>query len=180
MVWNTTMAAEQDRFSFKDILILIGIFLAIGVFSYFVGIRKGKISLSNEIIEKVDTLVICDTIMSYNPIYVEKIKTERVPVIVEKTDTMMVHDTMYVYLQREQLVWEDTLSRIWVSGVMPEVDSVQHFIKERIVIRDVVVPKIKKTRWGLGISAGYGVQLGRDIKASPYIGIGISYNLLSW
>lgn len=174
------MAADQDRFTLGDILKLMVIFITIGILIYFVGFHDAKESLSVEVVEKVDTLFIHDTIVSYKPIYVEKIKTERVPVIVEKTDTMMVHDTMYVYLQKEQLMWEDTLSRIWVSGIMPEVDSVHHFVTERVVTREVEVPMVRESRWGFGIHAGYGVQLGSDIKASPYVGVGVSYDLLSW
>jgi hypothetical protein len=176
------MEANQNerRLTIKEILILLSIFLAIGLVAYFVGKRDGKISLSKEIKTQVDTMLVRDTIVSYKPVYVEKIKTERVPVVVEKTDTMMLHDTLYVYLQKEQITWEDSLSKVWVSGVMPEVDSVQHYITERIVTKEVVIPKVKKTRWGLGIHAGYGLQFGQQIQACPYVGVGVSYDLLSW
>lgn len=176
------MAASQNerRLTIKEILILLAIFLAIGLVAYFVGKRDGKISLSKEIKTQVDTMLVRDTIVSYKPVYVEKIKTERVPVVVEKTDTMMLHDTLYVYLQKEQITWEDSLSKVWISGVMPEVDSVQHYITERVITKEVVIPKVQKTRWGLGFHAGYGVQFGQQIKTCPYVGVGISYDLLTW
>jgi hypothetical protein len=47
-------------------------------------------------------------------------------------------------------------------------------------LEEVVIPKVKKTRWGLGIHAGYGLQFGQQIQACPYVGVGVSYDLLSW
>ena len=44
-------------------------------------------------------------------------------------------------------------------------------------IKTVTKPK----RWGIGLQAGYGVSFSnKQIKATPYIGIGISYNILTW
>lgn len=38
-----------------------------------------------------------------------------------------------------------------------------------------------KPRWGLGIQAGYGCTLtGTQVRLSPYIGVGVQYNLLTW
>ena len=35
----------------------------------------------------------------------------------------------------------------------------------------------RQKRWGLGLSVGYGYSFN---KFSPYIGIGINYNLINW
>ena len=83
-------------------------------------------------------------------------------------------------LEKEQVIWEDSLSRVYASGVMPQIDSVQHYVKERIVTMELTKIVKEPSRWGLGIQAGYGVQFGDPMKMSPYIGIGLSYNLLSW
>lgn len=171
---------NERRLTIKEVLILLAIFLAIGLVAYYVGKREGKISLSKDVEIQVDTMLVRDTIMSYKPIYVEKIKTEKIPVLVEKTDTMIVHDTLYVYLQKEQITWEDSLSKVWVSGVLPHVDSVEHFVKERIVTKEVVVPVKGKCRWGLSLTTGYGVHFGNGATAAPFVGVGLSYDLLSW
>lgn len=180
MEWSIIMGSGRDSISLRGILLLLLVLFAAGVVCYFFGMRKGESRLYEASEVKVDTLIVFDTIMSYEPVYVERVKVERVPVIVEKTDTMMVRDTMYVYMDREQLMWQDSLSRVWVSGVMPHVDSVEHFITERVVTMEVAVPKLKKSRWGLGIQVGYGVNFSRDVSSSPYVGVGISFNLLSW
>ena len=110
----------------------------------------------------------------------DRIKLQKVPVPVEKTDTLKIHDTLFVYLQKEQVVWQDSLSRVYASGILPQIDSVQHYITERIVTKEVTIQVKKPCRWGIGVHAGYGVQLGDPIRTAPYIGVGVSYNILSW
>ena len=100
--------------------------------------------------------------------------------MVEKYDTIMRHDTIYLNMQREQIVWKDEFSRVYASGIMPHVDSVTHYVTTRVITKEIPVKEIKKTRWGLGVQAGYGVLLGNQVQTAPYIGVGISYDILSW
>ena len=88
---------------------------------------------------------------------------------------MRLRDTLYVYLEREQIRWEDTLAVVYASGVMPQVDSVIHHINQLTITKEI--PVIKKNSWGLGVQAGVGAGKGG---LSPYVGVGVSYNLLSW
>ena len=128
---------------------------------------------------KVDTLFIYDTITLSEPVYVEKVKLDSV--LIPVVDTLRIQDTMYVYLEREQIQWHDSLCRVYASGVMPQVDSVQHFVCDKIVTIETKVPVKVKTHWGLGVNAGYGVGLsGKQVYLTPYVGVGISYNILSW
>ena len=46
-----------------------------------------------------------------------------------------------------------------------------------VITKEIPVIQVKKTRWGLGIQAGYGAS--KD-GLTPYIGVGVSYNVLSW
>jgi hypothetical protein len=39
---------------------------------------------------------------------------------------------------------------------------------------------VKKTRCGVGVQAGYGVMVGNEVRLAPYVGVGISYNIVSW
>lgn len=162
----------------RNLLIVIAFFFGVTFAAYRVGRRDGLIRLADDIKQVVDTLYIRDTITQEKPIYVDRIKLQKVPVPV--TDTLRIHDTLYVYLEREQVVWQDSLSRVYASGIDPHVDSVQHFIQERIVTIQTSIPVKKPCRWGVGVHAGYGVHFGDQIQAAPYVGIGISYNLLSW
>lgn len=174
MEYNTTMETGTIR----RLLIAVAVILAAIAVSYLAGRNRGISEASARVKERVDTLVIRDTITQYEPI-VEKItKVERV--LVPVTDTLRITDTLYVVLDREQVMWEDSLSRVYASGIMPEIDSVQHFVTERVVTREVVVPKVRRTRWGIGINAGYGVLLGDQVRTAPYVGIGVSYNIVSW
>ena len=146
--------------------------------SYIIGRRDGFNLAVEAGIEKVDTLYLRDTIVQYEPILEERVVLEKI--FVPVTDTLRIHDTLYVYLDREQVVWQDSLSRVYASGIMPQIDSVQHFIAERIVTREFTRGIKKPCRWGLGFHAGYGIQLGEQVKTTPYIGAGVSYNILSW
>ena len=124
---------------------------------------------------KVDTLVIHDTIKVTEPVSVTKTVVDSV--LVPVTDTIRLRDTLYVFMEREQVRWEDSLAVVYASGIDPQVDSVIHFTRDQIIIKEIPVIKVKKTRWGLGVQAGVGAGKGG---LTPYVGVGVSYNLLSW
>ena len=124
---------------------------------------------------KVDTLVIRDTIMQHKPIFVDKIKVDSVLIPVK--DTIVIRDSVYIYMDREKITWRDSLCEVYASGIMTSVDSVRHFQEYKYITIETQVPVKVKSHWGLGVNAGYGVGKGGF---TPYIGVGISYNLLSW
>lgn len=162
----------------KRIVFAVAAIILSLLISYFIGRRDGLNSAVETETEKVDTLYLRDTIVQYEPILEERVVLKKV--LVPVTDTLWLHDTMYVYLQKEQVVWQDSLSRVYASGIMPQVDSVHHFIRERIVTRELTKVVKKPCKWGLGVHAGYGIVVGREVAMSPYIGVGISYNIISW
>ena len=157
------------------ILMGMGIVLAI-LISFLVGRRCGRNVPGLTPTPRVDTLVIRDTIKVTEAVSV----TRRVvdSVLVPVHDTTRVRDTLYVYLEREQVTWEDSLSRVYASGIRPQVDSVIHFRDRMVITKEIPVIQVRKTRWGIGIQAGAGV--GKDMQLTPYVGLGLSYNLLSW
>ncbi len=160
--------------------ILTGVGIAVAVLiGFLIGQKHPQKSPVEPIKEKVDTLLIFDTITLTKPIFVEKIQLDSVYMPV--TDTLWKHDTLYVYLEREQIQWQDSLCRVYASGINPQVDSVTHFVQETIVNREISVPVKVKSRWGLGIQVGYGAGInGKQVYLTPYVGVGISYNILSW
>lgn len=99
---------------------------------------------------------------------------------IRKTDTLLVEkpkwkdrivlDTIYIpsdtILIKEQKVYEDTLSTIWVSGINPLVDSIRYYIPRDTVIinKETTITKTKLKRNGWAITVG------------PYIGYGGFYN----
>ena len=119
--------------------------------------------------------------------FVVKYITEMLPVNPNKAlpedsvtvDTMITaivsgNDSVAVTVPITQKVYEDSTYRAYVSGYHPALDSITIFQRNEIVyIRSPTKPK----RWGIGIQAGYGITPKR---VEPYIGIGISYNILSF
>ena len=160
--------------------ILTGVGIAVAVLiGFLIGQQHPQKSPVEPIKEKVDTLLIFDTITLTKPVFVEKIQLDSVYMPV--TDTLWKHDTLFVYLEREQIQWQDSLCRVYASGINPQVDSVTHFVQETIVNREISVPVKVKSRWGLGIQVGYGAGVnGKQVYLTPYVGVGISYNILSW
>ena len=160
--------------------ILAGVGITVAVLiGFLIGRKHPQKSPVEPIKEKVDTLLIFDTITLTKPVFVEKIQLDSVYMPV--TDTLWKHDTLYVYLEREQIQWQDSLCRVYASGINPQVDSVTHFVQETIITREISVPVKVKSRWGLGIQVGYGAGVnGKQVYLTPYVGVGISYNILSW
>ena len=160
--------------------ILTGVGIAVAVLiGFLIGQKHPQKSPVEPIKEKVDTLLIFDTLTLTKPVFVEKIQLDSVYMPV--TDTLWKHDTLYVYLEREQIQWQDSLCRVYASGINPQVDSVTHFVQETIITREISVPVKVKSRWGLGINVGYGAGVnGKQVYLTPYVGVGISYNILSW
>ena len=157
------------------VLLLFNIVNAIGYF-----VNEHRNSHSSEMKVKVDTLFVYDTIFVEKPVIkkVEIIDTLLLPV--PTTDTLMLHDTVLIHLPIEQRQYSDPRYTAWVSGYRPQLDSIQIYQQTQYITNEVKVATMPK-RWGIGLQAGYGVSFSnKQIKATPYIGIGISYNILTW
>ena len=162
---------KTTTFWVNALLILACVFL----FGFIIGQKHPQKLPVEPIKTKVDTLVIRDTMMYYKPIYVDRVQLDSV--LVPVLDTMMIHDTTFVYLEREKVTWRDSLCEVYASGIMASVDSVRHFQEYKYITIETQVPVKVRSHWGLGVNAGYGVGKG---EFTPYIGVGISYNILSW
>ena len=125
-----------------------------------------------------DTVIVVrtDTITVEKPVYVSKetVRTVLVPV----HDTLRIHDTLYIQLPVEQLEYRDSLYQAWVSGIRPALDSIRIFAPVQTV---TITQRTKPPNWGIGITAGYGVTVvDKNVRLAPYVGIGISYNIMHW
>ena len=157
------------------------IILALFTLTFGLGRHTAKPVRILEERERIDTLVIRDTFTHYVPQYVYKHTSDtiRVPVPVPEPE----RDTIYVSLPRETRVYEDTRYRAEVSGYEPSLDRIDIYTQTEVVTKDATQIIKHKTRWGLGISAGYGVTINttdQTFRPAPYIGVSIHYNLLSW
>ena len=95
------------------------------------------------------------------------------------TDTLTVHrhDTTYIRVPVEQKEYAGEHYRAWVSGYRPQLDSIH--ITYPVVTNTVTntFTRVAKPRWSVGIIGGYGFGANGP---SPYIGLGLSYNLFSF
>lgn len=125
---------------------------------------------------RVDTLVVRDTITRYRPEYRTNYVRDSIFV------TLTERDTVYVSLPREVRVYEDKRYRAEVSGYQPSLDRIDIYEQERVVTQHStqVVSVKKPTRWGLGVQVGYGMTIEKTPSWTPYVGVGLSYNLISW
>lgn len=124
-------------------------------------------------------MVIHDTITREMPVYITntRVRTEYVPV----RDTLRLHDTLFVPITIEKRVYKDSLYRAEISGYKPSLDKIEIYQQTRTVTKVEQVLVKDKKRWGLGIQAGYGVGIHSGVVyTTPYIGVGVSYNLLRW
>lgn len=157
------------------ILLLFNIVNAIGYF-----VNEHRNAHPSEMKVKVDTLFIYDTIIVEKPVIkkVEIIDTLLLPVPI--TDTLMLHDTVFVHLPIEQRQYSDPRYTAWVSGYRPHLDSIRIYQRTEFITKEIKTVT-KPKRWGIGLQAGYGVSLHNgQLFPAPYIGVGLSYSIISW
>ena len=119
-----------------------------------------------------DTLYLRDTIRIDRPVPVPK------PVYLPPDTLRLVsvqHDTVEVLVPMEQKHYRDSLYDAWVSGYRPSLDSL-HIYPVTKVITTTLTVREKTKRWGIGPQIGVG--LSPKGAAVPYVGVGISYNLI--
>lgn len=93
-----------------------------------------------------------------------------------------IPDSIAVDIPITQKVYKDSLYRAYVSGYRPSLDSLIIFPRHDIttVTNGYTYPKSRQKRWGIGIHVGYGMTMSRTPQFTPYIGFGISYNLITF
>lgn len=157
----------------------ICLLLAALLLAYCAGCNTAQQRAISSAIQQADTLVIHDTITREMPVYITntRVRTEYVPV----RDTLRLRDTLFVPITIEKRVYKDSLYRAEISGYKPSLDKIEIYQQTRTVTKVEQVLVKDKKRWGLGIQAGYGVGIHSGVVyTTPYIGVGVSYNLLRW
>lgn len=150
--------------------ISVVILLCIGMF--FAG-RKSTSPVVKEILT-TDTITIVDTIRDTIPQYRR--------IIVNRVDTVFLNvpgDTVKVQVEVpiERKEYSTESYRAIIEGYRAKLLSMEVYQKTNTIIIPEVHTITKKTRWGIGVSAGYGVS---ENGLSPFVGLGISYNLITW
>ena len=158
---------------------LKGIRLAAWVICFLAGLFIGRTEHKHEvqIVQlKPDTLVVRDTMFLEKPKYVQVRSTVTDTVYLPAVDSS---EDVAVEIPIEYKYAEYSDADIWYHGYNADIDSCRVFPKT-VYINTPYEVRIKekvKTRWGIGVQAGYGVS---KSGLSPYIGVGVSYNLFSF
>lgn len=123
------------------------------------------------------TIVKTDTVKVDSPVPVHHYIKERDTAFIVLTDVKVDTVKELVFLPREYMVYKDSTYRAVVSGVQPRLDSIEVYQRNTVqtVTKTIRVPDRK--RWGLGVQAGYGYD---GKRLTPYVGIGVQYDILRW
>lgn len=119
----------------------------------------------------------------YDTIVHEKVKVdtmwrtrvETVYLTEVRRDTIMVRDTVMVEVPIYTYIAQDSLYRVEVEGFNVYFKRIDVYPRTVYRTQEKVVQTSDK--WGLGVQVGYGAS---KQGLSPYIGIGVSYNIFTW
>lgn len=116
----------------------------------------------------VRTEVVADTIERVKVVYRTLPSVE-----VVRNDTIIVRDTVRVAVPISRYTFSDSLYKCEVEGYEVSLKRMEVFPKT--IYRTTIVRE--PSRWGVGVQVGYG--LCRE-GLSPYVGLGVNYNLISF
>lgn len=185
----------------REVLKSAAILFAIVALSFLLGLVTARMSRTDvqERIES-DTTIYVDTIAYYKPVpkdsIVLKYITRTLPVSRPNTGNTFLaenyaqnngenipplyasvdSDSAAVAIPITQKRYENEDYRAYVSGYEPNLDSIFVFPKTTVIHERSYKPPNK---WHIGITGGYGYGF-KSKQAEPYIGIGITYSIISF
>ena len=162
-------------------------YIIVVLLALLIGFAGGRLGCSRSSPPENDTIIfrdtIVDTITYKQPIPVDSVVLRYVPVKLPVADTVFTQgsdiikvDSVYVEVPIQQKEYKDSTYHAWVSGFNVSLDSIDIFERTVKIAQHIREPP---KRWGLGLHVGAGYY-GSGNKIGPYIGIGISYNILTW
>lgn len=152
-------------------LIAVAVVAAI---AFAIGHKRGFNAAIADVGAKVDTLLVADTVRLEKPVpvHIWHKDTLMVPVL----DTIRVSDTVYIAMEREYKVYEDSLYRAVVSGYRPSLDEIDIYRRDKIVTVTTTVVK-EQPKWGFGVGIGPGLMLDTrgELRAGVAAVVGIEW-----
>lgn len=135
----------------------------------FVSYRIGRNRA--EIVTETDTLIVTrlDTIREKYPVYLTErvVDSVRIPVY--------LHDTTYIEVPITQKYYhEDSLFDAWVSGFLPQLDSINVYQKTTTIEVTKYVQQ-PPARWTFGVTAGPGILYDGKLHGGVGIVAGLQY-----
>ena len=147
------------------------LFITVLLLALGLGFLGGRRSVTLPLMERVDTLVIRDTVVDYRPVVTE-IKTVRVDTVrlavVQPSDTVVVHDTVEVEVPIVRSNYRGDNYDIGVSGFRVELEFVKVYPQTKIVTKGyATAPK----RWGVGVAVGPSVLVAPSGRVNAGLGV---------
>ena len=153
----------------------LAIFVTIAVLIVWVNLLRYQVNkLRNQpVITDTITLIKYDTIKQPYPVAVVSEIVVDNPIYIPVEKLVFVGDSLI--LERERKTYKDSTYKAVVSGFQPSLDYIEVYQK---TITNTITKTIRPQRWGVGVSAGYGIHLYQGkVHPAPYIGVGVYYNL---
>ena len=158
---------ENDRKRPKTTLLFVSaLLLAVAL-----GFLGGRRSVTQSLLERVDTLVIRDTLIDYRPVVTE-VRTVRVDTVrlavAQPSDTVVVHDTVEVEVPIVFSRYRGDNYDLGVSGFRTELEYVKVYPQTKIVTKGY---SIEPKRWGFGVAVGPSVLVAPSGRVNAGLGV---------
>lgn len=147
------------------------VFVALLILALGLGFLGGRRGVTLPLLERVDTLVIRDTVVDYRPVVTE-IKTVRVDTVrlavAQPSDTVVIHDTVEVEVPIMFSRYTGDNYDIGVSGFRTELEYVKVYPQTKIVTKGY---SIEPKRWGFGVAVGPSVLVAPSGRVNAGLGV---------
>ena len=82
----------------------------------------------------------------------------------------------------EQRTYADSTYTAWISGYRPKLDSILIYPQSTTITNTMTITNSsRQPRFSIGLQAGYGATISNNqLKPAPFVGIGISWNLIQF
>lgn len=157
----------MDYYRLIRLIIVLGLLVA----TFFLGRHTHKV-------EPIEVeRVVYDTIVSekvrVDTMWRTRVETAYLTEV--RRDTVTMRDTVLVEVPIYTYVAQDSLYRVEAEGFNVHFKRIDVYPRTVYRTQERVVKTSDK--WGLGVQVGYGAS---EQGVSPYIGIGVSYNIFTW
>lgn len=153
----------------------LAIFIAFAILIVWVGMLRYQVhKLRNQPIQTDTTTIIeYDTLKVPFPVPVV-VEVDK-PFIVPVQELVFIAGGDSIVIPKEVKTYKDSTYKAIVSGFRPSLDYIEVYQK---TINNTVTKTISPSRWGVGLSVGYGFHLNAGkVSPAPFVGVGVYYNL---
>lgn len=143
---------------------------ALAAVCLLLGFLGGNKARTERFAERVDTLVVRDTVVDYRPVAVERlvVRTDTVRLVEVKRDTVPVRDTVEVEVPVVFSRYRGDNYDVGVSGFRVELEYVKVY-PERVTVTRTVSGR--ERRWGFGLAAGPSVVVSPSGRVTGGLGV---------